>query len=383
MQKKIKIIFVTAALEVGGAEKFLLDLLSRLDRGRFEPILATVVGSGKLEPNFRALNLPIYIHGRRRIKYLGGLVQFWQLYKLFKKECPDIVHTQLFAPDLWGRLAARTAGVKVIITTEQNINVDQSALREWLKKLTYKLTTRAAAISLAVKNYMIAKYDVPAETIEIIPNDVDFETLEKRMAEARVFEEAGDKKREADGAEAKTTKIILTVGRLVLQKGQKYLIEAFSKLRDKENLELWIIGEGPLEKELKGLVKKYLIEEQVKFLGVRFDVPELLVRADLFVFPSLWEGLGIAVLEAAAARLPIIASKIDGILDIIEDDKSGILTPPRDVGALTEAMKELLNNPCKAREFGDAAYKHVKENFDIKIVTKKYEMMFEKILEKN
>ena len=170
MEKKIKILFITNALEVGGAEKFFLDLLKHLDKNKFEPSLATVIGGGSLEKEFNALNLPIYIQGRKRIRYLGGLGQFWQLYKLIKKIQPDIVHTQLFAADLWGRLAARLAGVSFITTTEQNVNVDQSWLRETLKMLTYKLTNKVVAISIAVKNYSIKRYHLPTEKIIIIPH---------------------------------------------------------------------------------------------------------------------------------------------------------------------------------------------------------------------
>ncbi|MEK9158482.1 MAG: glycosyltransferase, partial [Patescibacteria group bacterium] len=284
MNHKIKIIYVTAALEVGGAEMFLYDLVKHIDRQSFDVSVATVIGGGSLEPQFKALGAPIFVFGGRYSKFLGGLCEARKLYHLFKKETPDIVHTQLFPADLWGRIAAKLAGVPRIVTTEQNVNVDQNCLRETLKRWTYKLADRVVAISTAVKKYTQESYCVPAEKIEIIPNDVDVDNLKSKISNLKT----GDKK------------IILTVGRLVPQKGQKYLLEAFSILKNREGLELWLAGEGNLRSELEKQAGDLKIDNQVKFLGRRHDVPTLLAQADLFVFPSEWEGLGVAVLEAAA-----------------------------------------------------------------------------------
>jgi len=361
IDKKIKILFVANAIEVGGAEKFLLDLLKHLDRTSFDLHLATVIGGGSLEKEFYSLSLPIYIHGVKRIRYLGGVVQF---YKLMRKIKPDIVHTQLFAADLWGRLAAWIAQVPIIITTEQNVNVDQSWLRETLKKLTYKLTTKVVAISTAVKNYAIKRYQLPADKIIIIPNDVDLTALEKRFAAAPP--KPTDKK------------IIINTGRLVPQKGQQYLLEAFALLPQKNNYELWIVGSGPLKKDLEIQAQKLNIKTHVKFLGTRHDVPELLAQAHLFAFSSIFEGLGIAVLEAAAAKLPIVATKIDGILDIIKDGESGLLVEPKNPQALAQAMEQMLTNPEQAQQMAIKAYEQIKNNFEVKAVVKKYEELFKR-----
>ncbi|KKR48837.1 MAG: Glycosyl transferase, group 1 [Candidatus Magasanikbacteria bacterium GW2011_GWC2_40_17] len=366
--QKIKILFVANALEVGGAEKFLLDLLKYLDKGKFEPYLATVIGGGALEEQFLQLNLPLYIYGRRRLRYLGGIVQFWQLYKLMKKIKPDIVHTQLFAADLWGRLAAFLAQVPLIITTEQNVNVDQSLLREFLKMLTYRLTDKVVAISTAVKNYAIKKYKLAADKIVIIPNDVDIAALEKRMISTT--------------PKAINKKIIINTGRLVIQKGQKYLLQAFAALPQKNECELWLVGNGPLKKELQTQAQNLGIEKQVKFLGTRHDVPELLAQADLFAFSSIFEGLGIAVLEAAVAKLPIVASKIDGILDILKDEESGLLVEPKNPEVLTKALQKILENPYLGRQLAERAYQQVKNNFDVAVVVKKYEELYENLASK-
>lgn len=361
----IKIFYVTCALNVGGAEKFLYDLIKNLDRRTFEPALVTVIGGGTMEKDFRDLGIPVYIYGRRRLRYLGGIVQFYQLYRLFKKQKPQIVHTQLFAADLWGRLAAWLAHVPIIITTEQNVNVDQSWLREFLKRLTYYLTDQVVAISSAVKKYTVARYGVPPEKIEIIPNDVDVENFESRISHLEFKE-----------PRPKDKKIILTVGRLVPQKGHRYLLEAFSQLKEKENYELWLAGDGPLRPSLEEQAKELGIENQVKFLGERGDVPTLLSQADLFVFPSLWEGLGIAVLEAAVAKVPIVASAVDGVLDIIEDNETGYLAEPGDSEDLLSAMERMTRNPNRAKYMVEKAYLLIKRKFDIKVVVRKYELLY-------
>lgn len=363
LTKKIKICFVTNALDVGGAEKFFYDLIKHIDKEKFEPSLATVIGGGKLEKDFSALSIPTYIYGRRRIRYLGGIVQFLQLWDLFERIKPDVVHTQLFAADLWARLAAWCARVPVIITTEQNVNVDQSDLREFLKKWTYKLADKTVAISTAVKKYAIKRYSIPENKIVIIPNDVDVEAMQNKEAATKNNEK----------------KIIITVGRLVEQKGQKYLLAAFALLPQKNDCELWIVGEGILKPELINETKNLDIANQVKFLGIRHDIANLLAQADLFVFPSLWEGLGIAVLEAAIAKVPIIASNIDGIVDIIKNNESGVLVPPKDSHALAQAMEYVLNNNLEAETMVENAYTWVKNNFDVKVVVKKYEELYEEL----
>lgn len=367
--KKIKIFYVTCALNVGGAEKFLFDLIKNLNRQTFAPSLVTVIGGGTMEKDFRDLGIPVYIYGRRRLRYLGGIVQFYQLYHLFKKQKPQIVHTQLFAADLWGRLAAWLAHVPIIITTEQNVNVDQSWLREFLKRLTYYFTDQVVAISSAVKKYTVARYGVPPEKIEIIPNDVDVENYELRSASWRTNYELRNFRPE-------NKKIILTVGRLVEQKGHRYLLEAFSQLKEKENYELWLVGDGPLRSVLEDQAKELGVENQVKFLGERGDVPALLSQADLFVFPSLWEGLGIAVLEAAVAKVPIVASAVDGILDIIEDNETGYLAEPGDSEDLFSAMEQMFRNPNRAKYMVEKAYALVKRKFDVKVVVRKYELLY-------
>lgn len=353
------------ALEIGGAEKFFYDLLKHLDKEKFAPQLATVIGGGVLENDFRALNIPLHIFGSRRVRYWSGIKQFWQLYCLFKKEKPQIVHTQLFAADLWGRLSAKLAGVPIIITTEQNINYDQSWIRELLKRITYNFADVTVAISSAVKRYARYKYNVPKEKISVIPNDVDVEEFEKQLALAPM---------------AKPPKsVILTIGRLYEQKGQKNLLEAFAAFKDKEKYELWIAGEGPLRVDLEQQARDLGIAKQVKFLGARRDIPALLKQADLFVFPSLWEGLGIAVLEAAMAKVPIVASAVDGILDIIEDNETGYLVEAGDSEDLQFTMEKILANPGRAKFMAEAAYQKVKDDFDIKVVVKKYEVLYARL----
>ncbi len=363
MANKIKIIYVTAALEVGGAEMFLYDLVKHIDRQSFDVTVATVIGGGSLEPQFKALGVPVFVFGGRYSKLLGGICEACKLYHLFKKEKPDIVHTQLFPADLWGRIAAKLAGVPIIVTTEQNVNVDQNCLREMLKRWTYKLADKVVAISTAVKRYSLVRYGVPESKIEIIPNDVNLERFTVQSLKSKVESQK---------------KVILTVGRLVLQKGQKYLLEAFSILNNKDT-ELWLAGEGNLRPELEKQARDLKIDGQVKFLGRRHDVPTLLAQADLFVFPSEWEGLGVAVLEAAAARVPMVATAVDGILDIVDKD-SAMLVPPKDSHALARAIDFMLANPDKAKAMAERAYNQVKNNFDIKVVVGKYENLYRRLI---
>jgi len=177
------------------------------------------------------------------------------------------------------------------------------------------------------------------------------------------------------------TVVIGTVGRLAEAKGQRYLLEALAVLKDKfPRIRLLIAGDGPLRKELEDYAETLGIKQNVFFLGMRRDIPELLSVMDIFVLPSLWEGLPNALLEAMAGSRSIIVADIPSFREIIDSKDVGILIPPGDSAALAEALRLLLEDSNIREAMGRNAKQRCSLLFDIKAVVRAYTGLFESIL---
>lgn len=155
-------------------------------------------------------------------------------------------------------------------------------------------------------------------------------------------------------------KTILTIGRLTAQKGHRYLLEAMPQIvQNHPNTHLLIVGEGELETDLKQQARDSGYAQHIHFLGKRLDIPELLATADIFVLPSLWEGLSIALLEAMAAAKPIVATAVSGSNQVLTPTVTGLIIPPANSPALATALSVLLGQPQFAHQLGQAAQRHV------------------------
>jgi glycosyltransferase involved in cell wall biosynthesis len=289
----------------------------------------------------------------------------FKLVNYLKKEKPAVVHTQLFLADFMGRLAAKLAGIKVIISTEQNLNFSEGEHKRVLKKLTAPLATAIVAISTAVKNYSIEFEGGNPEKIIIIPNGIE---INKFLYSERNFEVSDAIK-------------IGFIGRLTEQKGIEYLIEALAKI--KTPYHCYLAGDGPLKEKLNAQIKTLNLQDKVELIGWQKNTPEFLRKIDIFVLPSRWEGLGIVVLEAGLAQLPVVASDVDGIKDIIVNNKNGLLFKSGDSQELAGKLNILINDADKRKSMAQALQQSVKEKFDIKKITYDYEELYLKLLNKN
>lgn len=174
--------------------------------------------------------------------------------------------------------------------------------------------------------------------------------------------------------------IIGTIGRLVEQKGQKYLLMAAQKIIELyPNTRFIIVGDGPLRNDLEAISIELGIDQWVLFLGGRSDIKELLQCFDIFVLPSLWEGLPISLLESMASNVPVITTNIPGCTDVIENGKSGILVPPKDFLSLSQAIIHLLGSKTLRKTLSENAY-HVVQNFSIKYIADKYYQLYLSLL---
>ena len=361
MANKIKVIHVIPTLSFGGAERLLLDIVRKGDRERFQYEVVAMVRGGGLEKDFRSAGVPLKIFYK---KNKLGLGVFFKLYNYFKSERPDVVHTHLFGADVWAGLAAHFAGVPLVVKTEHNINLDEGGFKILIKHWTAFVFKIMIAISPAVRDWMIERERMPAEKIKVIYNGIEV----SRFAD-----------KEVKGFSRPP--ILINVSRFDEQKGHRYLIGALAEMKDTD-WNLWLVGEGSLLPDIKKMAKESGLNGRVRFWGNRNDVPELLARADIFVFPSLWEGLGIALLEAGAVGLPIVATAVGGIKDILQDNKNALLVAPENEADLGAAIKWMIEHPEKALFLGKEAQKMVKEKYTLKKMVKEYEDIYEDFINK-
>ncbi len=175
--------------------------------------------------------------------------------------------------------------------------------------------------------------------------------------------------------------LICTIASLLPHKGIGDLILAFNKVKKKiPNINLLIVGSGPQRKELEELTEKLKIAQDVKFLGTRDDIPEVLKIIDLFVLPSFSEPFGLVILETMASRKPVVGTNIGGIPDIVEDGKTGFLVPPGDPKAQTEAIIKILKDPQKAKQMGDAGRRRLEKHFSSEAMVEKIANLYKQLL---
>lgn len=363
--KKIKIAYVLPSLDKGGAERFLVDLILNLNKEIFDPVLILFKRGGEWEQELAAQNIPVVVF---RKKWKIDPLNFWQILNFLKKFQPQIVHTQL-GGDIYGRLAAKLLKTPIIVTTEQNVNPDETWYYNLAKKITARWADKIVAISRAVKKDLLNRYRTPEDKIIIIPNGVKIETFlspdlnsatNKDLKEPRPF-------------------LIGTIGRLSPQKGHSVLIKALAQLKT-SNFRCLIASEGELRDKLTEQIKTSRLENKVELVGY-VNATVFLNSLDIFVLPSLWEGLGIVLLEAGLCGRPIIASAVDGITDIIDKD-TGWLVMPGDAQDLAEKIDWLLNNldsPEVDLKVKNLRAKVIAE-FDIKKIADDYQSLYQDLL---
>lgn len=325
---------VTPELNFGGVETAVRDRAAALREIGYGVATACFHKSGEMGNRLQKEGFPVYdLNSPPRIPNLS-LIQ--KLIKLFREVEPNIVHAACIEANFHCLLAARLArtGARVI-AEEVGTLIDGAGepIRSWRARKVGNLIWRNAdnilAISQAVKRDIIELEGADESKITVIPYYIDF----TRFPFGGV----------ADKRNSESEFIICSVGRLSPEKGQRILLSAFKLVLQKnENVRLWLIGDGADGENLKTMALDLGVSERVRFWGIRSDIPELLGQVDLLVQASHYEGLGIAIQEAMAIGVPVVASRIGGIPELIEHGKTGVMFPVGDVGALADEIVKVI-----------------------------------------
>ncbi len=365
----VRLAFCITDLDAGGAERALVQLVRRLDTSRWEPHVFCLAGWGELASVLQAAGIPCTCLGARRSRDAAVV---WRLARALKAFGPRLLQTFLFHANLAGRLAGRLAGVETIVS---GIRVAERRRRGhlWLDRLTNGLVDHNVCVSHGVAEYSIQVGRLQPQKITTIANGVDVERFEHvRQADRSIFGIPAD------------AGLVLSVGRLDPQKGWLFLLDALSQLVARgHNLYWLLVGEGRQADAIERRAAELNIAGRVKLVGRRSDVPELLKAADCFVLPSLWEGMPNVVLEAMAAGLPVVATRVEGSKELVIDGQTGFLATPRSAHDLACGIATLLTHPETARQMGQAGHDLVKSQYSWEKMASQYEALYQSLLEKH
>jgi len=300
----------------------------------------------------RVIDVPI----SRRIRPREDFRALIALYRLFKKERPDVVHTHTSKAGFIGRLAARLAGVPLILHTIHEL--PQNSVRSRKAKFVYRILERLAAlwahhlvtVSYANQRQILAERICPPGKLTTIREGLELEKYVPAQPAQDVRARLGI---------PPNALVIGTAARLEPAKGYGYLLEAFESIRG-AHPDAWLVcaGTGHLEQELRGKAGP-----QVIFTGWVDDLVSTMASYDVFVLSSLYEGLGIVLLEAMALSRPVVSTAVGGTTDVVVDGETGYLVPARDPQALVSRVLQLLEDPDRRAAFGKAGRERVEREF--------------------
>lgn len=367
----MKVLHVITDTNFGGAGRYLLYLVPQ---PAFEGHdVAVACPDGELQKRLDAAGIRhVPIRSGKDITFSPKLTR--ELFGLFRKEKPDVVHTHSC---LSGRIAARLAGIPVVYTKHNQVRIPDIrgitpppagfAKRLVNRAVNNLLSDRVIAISEGVQRELVES-GVKPSMIATIHNGIDLTPYAPKQYRSADAAQEGD----PSASTGKRGPLIGTVARLHRQKALDVFLEAAKLVLASEPSARFVIGgTGPLEEDLKAKIKELRIEPYVKMPGFIYDVPAFLADLDIYVLSSDYEGIGLAIIEAMAAGLPVVATAVGGVPEAIVDGVNGLLVPPRQPKALAQAIVRLVVDPDMARAMGEAGRARAEEMFDAKVMAEK------------
>lgn len=365
---------ISSPYGIGGAEKLLLDMSGFYDRENFSIYYCNLFGSPHRKDIFSELltenGLPKFEVPGYRLQNIPSIIA--RLRSLIKSEKIDIVQTHLIHASLIGGIVGKLSGDhKTIITQHYTEKCLDKVFQKTIDRTALKMADRIIAVSSAVKADLLEK-GVKENKIRVIHNGIDIEDFD-RKAEIKncLF---SDLKKQGKY-------IIGAVGNLHKRKDYSNLIRAMAEVVKRfPDTHLVIIGEGTERPILEKLIEKNDLENNITLVGFQANVSALIKHFDLYVHPAKSEPFGIAILEAMATSKCVIASKVEGVVDIIENGINGFLVPPQDPQAMAKLICKAIENPKQTAEIGQKARKRVEDSFGIENTVKGYQDLYQEII---
>ncbi len=348
------------ASATGGAEKLALQFHQAYLKRGIDSHLVSLTDAVPNIPN-------TYAFGYSTPYHVAAVFRLYALLKRRQWKHIDVIHVHLFPAQVFVPLAAKAAGIRArLVTTEHNTfsRRQRVIFGNTFDRLMYHFYCKIACISSGTQDAMARWLPSTSRKLVTIYNGVDMSIFSMATKRHRAPNE---------------TPIILSAGRLTEQKNYQTAIEAISLLRD-HAFEYWIAGQGELEASLKQLVCSLDLEDKVKFLGFRSDLPELFQQADIFLLMSSWEGFGLAVAEAMAAGLPVVASDVPGLREVVgEGSHAGFLVNPTAPAMVAHGLRTLLEDSELRSTMGENARRQASQ-FAIEQTIENYVQLYRTVL---
>lgn len=378
MPEKIRILELINNAVIGGGPIHVILICKYLNRDHFQ-VWAGCTPRGDLLEEIRAHSDQFISIS---ISKVPNPLTIWKIYKLVKKNKIQVIHTHGGVAGLWGRIAAIFAGKVALVHTLHGIhylNYKSSFLRRihiYLERMLSRFTDMTICVADADQKKGLHHKLFPVEKQRILRYGMELEQPSISETAKNEFKKRLNLPQNAI--------LFLNVARLHRQKGQIYLLPAFAEVaRACPEAHLLIVGDGPERAAIEAQIQNLGIESQVHLLGARKDVDHLLDLTDIFVLSSLWEGLPLAIIEAMGRAKPIVSTHVDGIAEIIQDQKQGLLVPPGNSAALAEAMMTLIKNSKIAVQLGATARKKVLDEYHIQKMIQQLEQLYSDLAGRN
>jgi len=360
----VRVLHVIDSFDLGGAQTALRHLIRATDRTRFAPEVAAMHGRGVFYEDFRALGVPVHSLSPRR--WLPLYVP--ALAALILQRRPRIVHCHLFGSNWIAKPLAALLGVQVRISHDQcndALRYESRAAR-WLDTMTNRLSTHVCAVSRSTRDFLLTQEGLPPDRVSVVFNGVDLERFDPQRATVT-----------RDAAHP----LIAGVGRLHPQKDFSLFLEVAARLAQRNPAIRFVIaGDGPEAAALRQKAAALGLTDRVRFAGHVADMREIYASADALLLTSRYEGTPLTLLEAMAMRVPVIASRLDGIAEVLTDGGDGFLVAHGDVKGFAERVATLLGDPALRARMAEAARQKVEAAFSASAMAAAVEAIYARCL---
>lgn len=359
---------------IGGTERQVLNLVQGLDTSRFGVEVACLKRWGALLPEMEATGIPITEY---RTTSLYNHVAVWNQMRFLKhliKRKVEIVHTYGFYSNVFAIPPARLAGAAAVVASIRDTGEHLTPMQRRIEKLFCRMADCIVTNAEAVRTRLTNEgYD--AEKIVVIHNGIELSRYARKPNELGLHRELGV---------PSNTPLVAVFARLNELKGIEYFLRAAADLIKRfRNVRFLIVGDGASRLELEKYAEHLGLNKHVVFLGFRLDVPTLLSEISVSVLPTLSEGLSNSLLEAMAASVPVVATRVGGNPEVVQGGITGLLVPPRDAEALARAIGQFLEQPSLGKKFGLAGRERVSKQFALEQMTRATERLYEGLMERS
>jgi len=376
-QTKQKIILqLRSSIGFFGAENVVLELAKQLSNSNYHPIVGVIENSRN--PHIELAEVAESHNLETKIFKCAGQLDLRTVFAIrnfIKQQNIDIIHSHGYKANFYSLLATSFKNVNLVATCHPWIKTSFAVkLYSWLDKSLLKKSNHVVAISEEIKDEVLES-GLARKKISVIENGIDVSRFLNKYDRNEIFKEFDI---EPD------KKIIGTIGRLSKEKGQSNFIDAAKALIEKfDNLVFMIVGDGPLRDELRAHVSNLGLQDNFIFTGVSENIPKVFALLDIFVLPSLTEGLPMVLLEAMAAKKPIVATAVGAIPRLISDKRSGCLVKPKDTDGIIKAVEFMLNNTDDKTKIAQRGYEIVCTKYSSDEMAKKYIRIFDQLKNNN